>query len=34
MQKDLNPKHSRIPGHNEKTKIKDNMYKRGQRFPT
>jgi Ni/Co efflux regulator RcnB len=30
----LTPKHPRSPGHNEKMKLKDNRYKKGQRFPT
>ena len=28
MQKDPKPKHPRNPGHNEKTKLKDNKYRR------
>ena len=34
MQKAPNPKHSGNPGHNEKTKPKDNRYRRKGRFPT
>ena len=34
MQKVPNPKHSGNPGHNEKTKPKNNRYRREQRFPT
>jgi hypothetical protein len=34
MQKAPNPKHPGNPGHNEKTKLKDNKYRREQRFPT
>ena len=33
MQKDPNPKHPGNPGHNEKTKPKDNIY-REKRFLT
>ena len=33
MQK-ANPKHPGYPEHNEKTKSKDNRYRREQRFPT
>ena len=34
MQKDPNSKHLGNPGHNEKTKPKDNRYRRERRFPT
>ena len=34
MQKAPNPKHPGNPGHNEKTKPKDNRYRRELRFPT
>jgi hypothetical protein len=34
MQKAPNPKHPRNPRHNEKTKPKDNRYRREWRFPT
>jgi hypothetical protein len=34
MQKSPNPKHPGNPGHNEKTKPKDNRYRRELRFPT
>jgi hypothetical protein len=34
MQKAPNPKHPGNPGHNEKTKLKDNRYRRERRFPT
>ena len=34
MQKDPNSKHPGNPGHNEKTKPKDNSYRRDRRFPT
>jgi hypothetical protein len=34
MQRAPNPKHLRNPGHNEKTKPKDNRYRREGRFPT
>jgi hypothetical protein len=34
MEKDPNPKHPRNPGHNEKTKTKDNGFRREVRFPT
>jgi hypothetical protein len=34
MQKDLKPKHPGNPGHNEKTKPKDNRTRREQKFPT
>jgi hypothetical protein len=33
-QKAPNPKHPGNPGYNEKTKPKDNRYKRERRFPT
>ena len=33
MQKAPNPKHPGNPGHNEKTKPKDNRYRRERRFP-
>jgi hypothetical protein len=32
--KDPNPKHLGNPGHNEKTKPKDNRYRQEGRFPT
>jgi hypothetical protein len=34
MQKAPNPKHPGNPGHNEKTKCKDNRYRQEGRFPT
>jgi hypothetical protein len=34
MQEDPNPKHPGNPGHKEKTKPKDNRYRRKGRFPT
>jgi hypothetical protein len=34
MQKDPNSKHPGNPGHNEKTKAKDNRYKKEQNFTT
>ena len=34
MQKVPNPKHPGNLGHNEKTKSKDNRYRREGRFPT
>ena len=34
MQKAPNPKHPGNPGHNEKTKPKDNRYRQEGRFPT
>ena len=34
MQKGPNPKHPEKPGHNGKTKPKDNRYRREQRFTT
>jgi hypothetical protein len=34
MKKDPNSKHTGNPGHNEKTKPKDNRYRREQRFPS
>jgi hypothetical protein len=34
MQKAPNPKHPGNPGNNEKTKSKDNRYRRKQRLPT
>ena len=34
MQKDADPKHPENLGHNEKTKPKDNRYRRKQRVPT
>ena len=34
MQKDPNSKYPGNPGHNEKTKPKDNRYRRERRFPT
>jgi Ni/Co efflux regulator RcnB len=34
IEKDPNPKHPGNSGHNEKTKPKDNRYRRDQRFPT
>ena len=33
MQKDPNTKQPENPGYNEKTKPKDNRYRREQRFP-
>jgi hypothetical protein len=33
MQKELNTKHPGNPGHNEKTKPKDNRNRREKRFP-
>ena len=33
MNKDTNSKHARNPEHNEKTKPKDNRYRREWRFP-
>ena len=34
MQKAPNPKHPGNPGHNEKTKPKENRYRRERRFPS
>ena len=34
MKKVPNTKHLENPGHNEKTKPKNNRYRREQRFPT
>ena len=34
MQQAPDPKHPGNPGYNEKTKFKDNRYRREQRFPT
>ena len=34
MQNTPNPKYQENPGHNEKNKRKDNMYRRKQGFPT
>jgi hypothetical protein len=34
MQKSPNPNHPGNPGHNEKTKHKDNRYTRERRFPS
>ena len=34
MQKDPNPKYPGNPGHNEKTKPKNNWYRQEGRYPT